>query len=323
MPKTEKYRVLYVLKYLMDNTDEEHTASINDIIAYLREFGMEPHRRTVAEDIRVLMDLGYNIVGYRSTQNRYFVADRSFELPELKLMIDAIQAANFIPVDKTEKLVNKVASIASKGQAAELKRNLYVNKQKEVNNQILLIIDQVNSAINQNRQITFQYYEYDRNGKIVLKFDGYRYKLSPYALVWNTDNYYVVGYHEKHKKVITYRVDKMSGLNIEDKERIPLPEDFDLSAYVRSTSLMFGGQATDVTLRCDYSVIGKVIDRFGSDMTICPVSDDAFEITETVAVGTTFYSWLFNYGGKIKIVAPEEVKADFSELVKKFTENDE
>lgn len=134
MPKTDKYRALYVLKYLMDNTDEEHTASINDIIAHLREFGMEPHRRTVAEDIRVLMDLGYNIVGYRSTQNRYFVADRSFELPELKLMIDAIQAANFIPVDKTEKLVNKVASIASKGQAAELKRNLYVNKQKEVNN---------------------------------------------------------------------------------------------------------------------------------------------------------------------------------------------
>lgn len=238
MPKTDKYRALYVLKYLMDNTDEEHTASINDIIAYLREFGMEPHRRTVAEDIRVLMDLGYNIVSYRSTQNRYFVADRSFELPELKLMIDAIQAANFIPVDKTEKMVNKVASIASKGQAEELKRNLYVNKQKEVNNQILLIIDQVNSAINQNRQITFQYYEYDRNGKLVLKFDGYHYKLSPYALVWNTDNYYVVGYHEKHQKVITYRVDKMSRPNIEDKERIPLPEDFDLSAYVKSTSLI-------------------------------------------------------------------------------------
>ena len=222
MPKTEKYRALYVLKYLMDNTDEDHTASINDITEYLRELGMDPHRRTVIEDIKVLMELGYNIVSYRSIQNRYFIADRSFELPELKMIIDAIQAANFIPVEKTDKLIHKVASIASKGQAAELKRNLYVNKQKEENNQILFVVDQINYAINQNKQVTFQYYEYDKNGKLALKYDGYTYKLSPYALVWNVDNYYVIGYNEKYGKAIKYRVDKINKLNIDDKERIPL-----------------------------------------------------------------------------------------------------
>ena len=319
MPKTDKYRALYVLKYLMDNTDEEHTASINEIVAYLQELGMDPHRRTVIEDIKVLMELGYNIVSYRSIQNRYFIADRSFELPELKMIIDAIQAANFIPVEKTDKLIHKVASIASKGQAAELKRNLYVNKQKEENNQILFVVDQINYAINQNKQVTFQYYEYDKNGKLALKYDGYTYKLSPYALVWNVDNYYVIGYNEKYGKAIKYRVDKINKLNIDDKERIPLPEDFDLSEYVESMFLMYGEHKKDVTLRCNYSVIGKVIDRFGNDIVINPVSEDEFEITETVAVGSTFFSWLFNYAGKIKIVAPEEVKADFMELINKFT----
>lgn len=322
MPKTDKYRALYVLKYLMDNTDEEHSASLNDIVAYLQELGFDPHPRTVDEDIKALTEMGYNIVCYRSTQKRFFIADRDFELPELKMIIDAIQAANFIPSEKSEKLIHKVASIASKGQAAELKRNLYVNKQKEENNQILLVVDQINYAINQNKQITFQYYEYDRNGKLVLKYDGYTYKLSPYALVWNVDNYYVIGYNEKYGKAIKYRVDKMCKLNVEDKDRLPLPEDFDLSEYVESMFLMYGEQKKDVTLRCAYGVIGKVIDRFGNDITINPVSDDEFEITETVAVGSTFFSWLFNYAGKIKIVAPEEVKSEFFALIKKFDENE-
>lgn len=322
MPKTEKYRPLYVLKYLMDNTDEEHTATLNEIVAYLQGIGIDPHPRTVDEDIKALMEMGYHIVCYRSTQNRYFVADRDFELPELKLIIDAIQAANFIPMEKTDKLIHKVASIASKGQAAELKRNLYVNKQKEENNQILFVVDQLNYAINQNKQITFQYYEYDREGKLVLKYDGYTYKLSPYALVWNVDNYYIIGYNEKYGKVIKYRVDKINKLKIEDKDRVPLPEDFDISEYVESMFLMYGEHKMPVTLRCDYSVIGKVIDRFGSDITINPVSDEEFEITETVAVGSTFFSWLFNYAGKIKIVSPEEVKNEFMEQINKFIEKE-
>lgn len=320
MPKTEKYRVLYVLKYLMDNTDEEHTASTNEIVAYLQDIGINPHRRTVVEDIKALTEMGYNIVCYRSVQNRYFIADRIFELPELKMIIDAIQAANFIPVEKTDKLTHKVASVASKGQAAELKRNLYVNKQKEENGQILFVVDQINYAINQNKQITFQYYEYDKNGKLALKYDGYTYRLSPYVLIWNADNYYVIGYDEKYGKVVKYRVDKINKLNVEDKDRIPFPENFDLSEYVESMFLMYGEQKKEVTLRCDYSVIGKVIDRFGNNIVINPVSNDEFEITETVAVGSTFFSWLFNYAGKIKIVSPEEVKNDFLSMIMAFVD---
>ena len=155
-----------------------------------------------------------------------------------------------------------------------------------------------------------------------MKHDGYTYKLSPYALVWNIDNYYVIGYSEKYEKVIKYRLDKIIKLNIEDTERIPMPEEFDLSEYVDSMFLMYGEQKKDVTLRCHNSVIGKVIDRFGKSIVIEHLSDEEFEITETVAVGSTFYSWLFNYAGKIKIMAPEEVKKDFMNLIYKFTEKE-
>ncbi len=319
MPAKEKYRPLYVLKYLSDHTDEDHTASVADIIEYLKTQGMEePHRRTISEDIKALTELGYNIVSYRSTQNRYFLADRTFELPELKLLIDAVQAAKFIPANRTEAIVERVASLASKSQADDLKRNLYVNKQKDENKQLLIVIDQLNMAINQNKQVTFQYYEYDREGKQVLKYNGYTYKLSPYALVWNVDNYYIVGYMEKYNRVIKYRVDKMHHLNIEDKERLPLPEGFDLSEFIESMFLMYGDKEREVTLRCAYSVIGKVIDRFGTDIKINPIDEEYFEITETVLTGSTFYSWMFNYAGKIIITAPEEAKEEFRDMLQKF-----
>lgn len=155
MPKSDKYRLLYVLKYLSDHTDENHTVSLSDIIEFLKMHGMDPNRRTVDEDIKALVELGYNIVSYRSTQNRYFLADITFELPELKLLIDAVQAAKFIPSSITDALIENVTSLASEAQAAELRRNLYVNKQKEENKRLLITIDQKNQAINQNRQITF------------------------------------------------------------------------------------------------------------------------------------------------------------------------
>ncbi len=320
MPKTIKNRILYILRYLMDNTDDDHTVSHTDIAEYLATLGIVVNVRTIDEDIKALVEAGYNIESYTSAQKRYFMANRHFELPELKLMIDAIQAARFIPTAKTDLLVGKVASLASTAQAEDLRRNLYVNKQKEENAQILFVVDQLNLAINQNKQVTFQYYEYDREGKPRLKYHGYTYRLSPYALVWNVDNYYVVGYIEKHQRVIKYRVDKIHRLNITDADREALPEDFDLSAYVESMFLMYGEKKQDVTLRCAYSVIGKVIDRFGSDIQINPISDDEFEITETVMTGSTFYSWLFNYEGKIKIVSPAETVKEFRGMLRKFDE---
>lgn len=320
MPQIDRFRTLYVLKYLWENTDEEHAVTLVQIQKYLSQLGIEAISKTIDTDIAALQDLGFDIVRNRSTQYQYFFASRNFSTFELKLMIDAVQAAHFIPKAQTEGLIKRIAELANKNQSKDLRRNLFVSKLKDNDKNTLTMADWLNTAINQNKKVSFQYYEYDREGKKVLKYDGYRYKFSPYALVWNMDNYFVIGCYERRgqPKVIKFRVDKMSSIQIIDEDRIPCPEDFDLAAFCDSMFLMYGDESRDVTLRCEYSVMNKVIDRFGENIVIMPDDDEHFRITESVMVCSTFYSWIFNYGGKIKIVAPEEVKQEFDELLHKF-----
>ena len=320
MPKIDRFRALYVLKYLWENSDEEHTVTLVQIQNYLSELTIDAIPKTIDTDITALQELGFDIIRNRSTQYQYFFASRNFSTFELKLIIDAVQAAHFIPKSQTEELVRRIAELANKNQSEDLRRNLYVSKLKDNDKNTLTMADWLNTAINQNKKVSFQYYEYDREGQKVLKYDGYRYKFSPYALVWNMDSYFVIGCYERKEKqtIIKFRIDKICSIQIEDEDRIPCPADFNLSEYIEPMFLMHGAQKQDVTMHCAYSVIDKVIDRFGEGITITAVSDDEFEITEAVAVGSTFYSWIFNYGGRIKIVAPEEVKQGFYDLIHKF-----
>ena len=321
MPKISRFRALYVLKYLWENTDEEHPVTLVELQKYLSELGIEAISKTIDGDIAALQDLGFDIIRNRSVQYQYFFASRNFSNFELKLMIDAVQAAHFIPKSQTEELVTRIAGLASKNQSDDLRRNLFVSKLKENDKNTLTMADWLNTAINQNKKVSFQYYEYDREGKKTLKYDGYRYKFSPYALVWNMDSYFVIGCYEKREtnKIIKFRVDKICSIQIEDEERIPCPEEFDISSFCDSMFLMYGDERKDVTLCCDYSVMNKVIDRFGEDITITPGEDgEHFYLTESVMACSTFYSWVFNYGGKIKIVAPDDVKQAFDALLHKF-----
>ena len=286
----------------------------------LSELTIDASSKTIDTYITALQELGFDIIRNRSTQYQYFFASRNFSMFELKLIIDAVQAAHFIPKSQTEELVRRIAELANKNQSEDLRRNLFVSKLKDNDKNTLTMADWLNTAINQNKKVSFQYYEYDREGKKVLKYEGYRYKFSPYALVWNMDSYFVIGCYERKEKptIIKFRIDKICSIQIEDEDRIPCPTDFNLSEYIEPMFLMHGAQKQDVTMRCAYSVIDKVIDRFGEDIKITPVSDDEFEITEAVAVGSTFYSWKLNYGGRIKIVAPDEVKQGFNDLIHKF-----
>ena len=321
MPKTDRFRALYVLKYLWEHTDEEHPVTLAQIQTHLSAQGIEAIPKTIDGDIAALQDLGFDIIRNRSTQNQYFFASRYFTSFELKLMIDAVQAAKFIPQEQTEELVERIAGLANQNQSEDLRRNLFVSKLKDNDKNTLAMADWLNTAINQNRQVTFQYYGYDREGKKSLRFDGYRYKFSPYALVWNMDSYFVIGCRMRKGEncIHKFRVDKICAIQMEEEERLPLPEGFDLAAYCDSAFLMYGDAPTDVTLSCTYDVMEKVIDRFGEDITIQPGEDEEhFLITEPVTACSTFYSWVFNYGGKIKIVAPEEVKQEFHELIQKF-----
>ena len=321
MPKTDRFRALYVLKYLWENTDEDHPTTLVQIQNYLADLEIEAISKTIDGDISALQDLGFDIIRNRSTQYQYFFASRNSSTFELKLMVDAVQAAHFIPKAQTNELVSRIASLANKNQSEDLRRNLFVSKLKENDKTTLTMADWLNTAINQNKKVSFQYYEYNREGEKVLKYDGYRYKFSPYALVWNMDNYFVIGCYERKDKpkIIKFRIDKICSIKIIDEERIPCPEDFDLSAFCDSMFLMYGDEKQDVTLNCEYSVMNKVIDRFGEDIVIKHGDDEEhFQITEPVMACSTFYSWIFNYAGKIKIVAPEKVKQEFDELIHNF-----
>ena len=224
-----KPRILYLKKILEERTDEENPLSTTQLINILNdEYGISAHRTTITKDIAALQEFGIDIVIIHSTQSKYFVASRKFELPELKLLIDAVESSRFITNKKSDALIEKIHTLTSPGFAAKLKRNNYVvNRIKPDNEQIYYITDVINDAINAGKQISFQYYDYTGLKKKVLKNKGEVYKLSPYKLLWNGDYYYVIGYSEKKNKVICFRVDRIAGTpEMLDKDIIPMPEDF-------------------------------------------------------------------------------------------------
>lgn len=313
-------RLIYVLKYLWKNTDDEHLTTRTEIVQYLSSVGIQANHKTVGNDIDDLIEMGFDIVCVRSTQNRYFLASRVFELPEVKLLIDAIQAAQFISESKAEALVSKMEALTSKEQIKSLKSNLVVSKIKCDNNQFLYTVDLLNTAINTNKQVKFQYAEYDRDGKRALKYDGYTYTYSPIAIVWNMDSYYVAGFSKKHDAIIKFRIDKIVKPQITDDDAIPIPEGLDLSKAFQKMFLMYGDTEEAVTLRCEYGVMGRIIDRFGEGITITPVDEEHFEVTQTVMTGSTFYSWVFNYRGQIRITAPETAVEGFNKMLHAFDE---
>ena len=320
MPNTETKRTLTILRYLRETTDDDHPATIAQILDHLSGQGITTTRQTVTKDIASLTAMGIDIVCDRGVQNQYFIASRTFSVPELKIMIDAVQAANFISQEQTEELVRKIVSLASSDQADALRRNLSVSSAKREESAVLNTVDWLNNAINENRKVTFQYLEYDAKGQKKPKHGGEWYVVSPYILVWDIDNYYAVGFSERRSRVATFRVDKIHKIRQLEEERIPQPEGFDITGFCESRFLMFGDREETVTLLCENSVMGKVFDRFGEGISITTADDSHFTVTPTVMVGTTFFSWVFNYAGKIRIVEPEPVVVEFQKLLARFTD---
>ena len=289
-----KPRILYLKKILEERTDEEHPFSTTQLINILNdEYGISAHRTTVTKDIAALQEFGMDIVTIHSTQSKYFVASRKFELPELKLLIDAVESSKFITKKKSETLIEKIHTMTSPGQVAKLKRNNYVvNRIKPDNEQIYYIIDAINDAINAGKQISFQYYDYTGLKKKVLKNKGEVYKLSPYKLLWCGDYYYVLGYSEKKSKVINFRVDRIASKpEILDKDIIPMPDDFDIENYTKEVFFMFSGE--------------KVL---AYDMT-------SFRVQTEVSASPTFFGWVFGFNGKVQILAPESVKEQYRQMI--------
>lgn len=300
-----KPRLLYLLKILEERTDENHPLSTNRLIDILsEEYGIPAHRTTIGKDIATLQEFGIDVITIHSSQCKYFIGSRKFELPELKLLIDAVESSKFITAKKSDELIEKLHSLTSIGQVSKLKRNNYVvNRIKPDNEQIFYIVDAINDAINENKQISFQYFEFSGLKKKVLRNKGEIYTLSPYHLVWNGDYYYVLGYSPKHDKIVTFRVDRIAASpEILKLESEPKPKDFDLGEFTKSVFFMYDGDKVMVDLRCDNSLMKTVVDRFGEDITTLAYDMTSFRVITEVSASPTFFGWVFGFGGKVQIL---------------------
>lgn len=313
-------RILLIFKYLWENTDEEHTASLADISAYLQKCGItEPDARTMRKDIDQLVELGVDIVHYRGTQNRYHVASRHFEAPELKMLIDAVQSSRFITAKKSKALIGKLASFAGPSQTELLNRELYVDSRYKSGNEIIYrAVDNIQTAIERKKKVSFQYFDYAPDKTRQLRHDGSRYSVSPYALIWNNDAYYLIGYHDTRGIVTRFRVDRIVKLEVMDEPAVDRPADFGVAVFFTKEFSMFGGRDCEVELLCENDLMGNIIDRFGKNVQTEIVDDSHFKVTVTVALSNNFYGWVFASAGSIQILSPPEAMEEFHQILTRY-----
>lgn len=255
-----------------------------------------------------------DIVCVKSSQNKYFVGQRLFELPELKLLVDAVESSRFITEKKSTALIKKLGHLTSTAQAEQLNRRIYMGgTPKPENESIYYNVDTIHNAVQKKQQITFQYFEYTPKKEKVLKHDGYKYRFSPYAMIWNRDCYYAVGWSEKHGKIAQFRVDRMTAVEpLEQTEVQTL--DFDPAEYVRKVFGMYPDDLCTVELLCDNEVMRSVIDRFGENVQTETVDEQHFRATVEVAPSPPFFSWVFTFSGKIRIVSPAAVLEEMQDM---------
>ena len=242
-----------------------------------------------------------------SRPNRYYQGTREFTLPELKLLIDAVSSSRFITRKKSHDLGIKLSELASENQKKELKRNVYAtNRVKNSNEAIYGMVDVINEAINRHRTITFRYREYTGELKPVLRNGGEEYELSPYALYWNEDFYYVVGWSEKHSNISAFRVDRLVDPEITENRAVKKPDTFDIDDYSRRIFEMYDGEPTEVELLVKDDFAKYIVDRFGTSIETYPSENGYFKVTVEVSLSPTFYAWVFRFGGEIKCIFRSE-----------------
>ena len=320
MDNDSKLRLLYIEKMLND-TDEEHPLTNAEIMQLLEEkYGITTHRTTIPSDIDLLIKSGMEIEIIESKPKKYYLNDyaRTFTLPELKILVDSVASFKFITKNKSDELIEKIVTLGTPSSVPSLKRNLWSEGRIKQENEIIYFnIEAINQAINEGKKIAFQYFQYDVKKKQKLKHDGALYKFSPYALVWNGDYYYMVGYSEKHDGIGNFRIDRIAKTpQILDDDAVPMPQDFDIAEYTNGMLRMYNSERCDVELICDNSVMDAIIDKFGTGAKTYAFDMTSFKLEANVAINHVFFSWIFGFGGKVKIKSPIEVKQQYADMVK-------
>ena len=312
-------RIIELLRFLYQQTDEAHAVTVSEMIEYLKSKGIPSVRQTVYTDLEALDTAGIDIVQIKSTQNRYFIGSRIFEYPELKMLVDAVASSKVISAKKSQALIQKLGQLTSIQQAEQLQRLASLSRRvKPHNEKVYYIIDSIQTAILDQHQISFQYYEYTPEKKKILKHDGYRYILDPYALEWKNDHYYLIGYSHKHKGIAHFRVDRLTSVEPLDSKFQPMP-DFDVAAYTNKMVDMFAAEhAEQVKLLCSNELMRVIIDHYGEDIEISPYDDTHFTVIIEVNTSGTFYGWVFKFMGKIRILSPQSCVDKMQDIARRF-----
>ncbi len=312
----QKLKLLYIVKFLSENTDEHHPASTADIIAHLEANGIHSERKSVYDDIEKLCDFGYDIVQVHSRLGGgYYMAGREFELAELKLLVDAVQSSRFLTTKKSRSLIGKLEQMAGKHDAGKLQRQVYVaGRIKTENESIYYSIDNIHRAIQENRQISFRYLEWNLKKELVPRANSER-TVSPWALIWQDENYYLAAYDGRDACMKHFRVDKMGKVEVcrEAREGLEQFEKVDLALYTNQIFGMYGGEEAVVTLLLPNRLVGVVLDRFGREADIRQMPDGRFRVRAKVMVSGQFFGWLAGIGRDVEIVSPDIVRERYRE----------
>ena len=317
MPKSDnqKLKILYILDYLQKNSHEEHLVNAAELIRMLdRQHSISCDRKTVYSDIAALQDYGVDIVSIPGKNGGYYIASRIFELPELKLLIDAVQSSKYLTEKKSRELIEKLCQQCNEQDAALMKRNVLVSgRVKSMNETIYYNVDTIQEAISQNKQITFRYFDWDLNGR--RRYREKEYLASPYGLCQDNENCYLLALSQRHG-VTSYRVDRMTDIQLSGENRVPCPELTGKALVDHANRLfqMYSGEPTTVKLRFHRSLVNVVVDRFGRDTMLIPDGDDHFVFTVNVAVSPMFLSWVIGFGSKAQILYPASVAEQCRQL---------
>lgn len=321
-----KNRILFLLHLLQEQSDEEHPLSSTDIKKAFREEGCPATTQTIRNDIKTLRESGFEVISTirNGVPTAYYYEGRSFEHPELQILVDALSSSQFITKAKSRKMISKVAALSGPSHRGELQPGILVSDRvKAPNTQILYIVQKIQESIRANKKISFKYYDYNLNKERVPRHDGENYIISPYATIWKNDRYYLVGYSDKREKVVSFRIDRMDTPKITQQQREKEPDAFNIQNYSDKIFKMFDGPEQIVTLRCASDMINHIIDYFGKDVPLNNITDSTFDVTVPVAVSNTFYASIFQYGGKIKIIAPEAICSGYKQLLMDCLQNNE
>ena len=319
----QKAKLLVLYQVLLKKGDEDRPISTPELIEVLEREGIPAERKSVYTDMETLQDLGVDVQLRKGRGGGWFIGERDFELPELKLLVDAVQSSRFISRKKSEALIAKLSALTSEHQAKQLRRQVYVDRRvKTENESVYYAIDRLHAAIAAGRVVTFQYFDYNARREKVFRREGKRYVVSPYGLIWSDENYYLVGWEQGGSGLRHYRVDRMHALTVTSlpREGDASCKNFDLAEYGQKHFHMFSGREAKVRLRCENRFVNVMLDRFGQEAMLIPDGKDHFTLTVDAVVSPQFYGWLFGLGDGVRLTAPEWAVEEYRGMLQKALE---